>query len=77
LGGVRLLAAPGHRLAAEAVPGQQSQVREDRLDHRLLQDRRIDLQLAPKPPAVCDGNWPVAAKDGCARTDSMGLQSRH
>jgi hypothetical protein len=39
----------------------QAQVREDLLDHRRLQDRRIDLQFAPDLPAVCGGNWPTVA----------------
>jgi hypothetical protein len=34
------------------------QVREDPLDHGPLQDRRDDLQLPTKLPAVHDGNWP-------------------
>ena len=33
-------------------PGLQTQVREDLLDHRLLQDRRDDLQLAAAVRAV-------------------------
>jgi len=36
-------------------------VREDLLDHPLVQDRDDDLQLTLKLPAIADGNWPGRA----------------
>ena len=43
---VRPLAAATREQARAAVPGLQPKMREDLLDHRLLQDRCDDLQLA-------------------------------
>lgn len=41
----------------------QPQVAQDLLDQRPRKDTGDDLELSPKPPAVCDGNWPrVAAR---------------
>jgi len=43
---------PVRRRAPASTVGLQTKVREDLLDHRLLQDRRDDLQLAPAVRAV-------------------------
>ena len=60
---------------ARRRPGLQTQVREDLLDHRLLQDRRDDLQLAPAVRAArhvesrtrASAAWPSSAEpDGGA-----------
>jgi hypothetical protein len=45
--------------------GPQSEMRESALDHRRPQDRRDDLQLAGKLPAVSDGCWPIADMMRC------------
>jgi hypothetical protein len=44
---------PGRRLRL------QTQVGEDLLGDRLLEDGRDDLQLTPKLPAAGDSNWPT------------------
>jgi hypothetical protein len=41
--------------SARRRAGLQTQVREDHLDHRRLQDGRDDLQLAREPPSAIDG----------------------
>ncbi len=53
LGRLRSLAAPGDGLAPGGRPTRlQPQVREDLLDHRRLQGRRDDLELATAVRAV-------------------------
>jgi hypothetical protein len=50
----RLQRLPACRSARRRA-GLQTQVREDHLDHRRLQDGRDDLQLAREPPSASDG----------------------
>ena len=44
--------------SARVSPSQQTQVREDLLDDRLIPNRRDVLELAAKLSAVSYGSWP-------------------
>jgi hypothetical protein len=46
--------------SARMSPSQQTQVREDLLDDRLIPNRRDALEFAAKLSAVSYGSWPTA-----------------